>query len=177
MRVPLDHRNLQDIDPRDRDRVIDQDPGPDRELTDGAPHGFIGRLENIDLIDPVGGYHDDCPGQGLFADLVIEDLPALLRDLFGVIEIRQDQVFREDDRRSGDRTRQGPPAGFVDPADRTMSARPAHRLLLKQPQLLYALEFRPHAGLLLLLRDLCLCHFFLLPVFLSDDALPRPVRF
>ena len=163
-------RYLQDVHVRDRYGIIDKNARTDRQPAYCAAHGLIGRLENIDLIDPLRGDHDDCPGDSLFRDLAVQDFSSFFRHFFGVVEPGKDKVFGKDDSGCRDRSCEGTAAGFIDPADRSAAARGADSVPLKRTHLLHALHFRPHSGFPLLSGDLRFCHFFFHGFPLSSEA-------
>ena len=156
--VALDHRDLQYVQAGDRHRIVDQHIRTDAELSDGGAHGFVGGLQNIDLVNPFGRTHHHSPGQCLLFDLLKQNLAALLGDFFGVIQIGQEEIVGQDDRRRCHRARKRSPSRLVDPAYVTVSARAADRFQFKIAHLPDSLELCSHAGFSFFLRSLFLCH-------------------
>ena len=100
------------------------------ELRHGAPHGLMGRPQNIQPVNLLGLDHRASPVDlHTHGELFKKRLTLLWRQLFGIIEHLVPEIIRQHHRRRHDRPRQRTAPRFIDPRDPTQTTRAQSALM------------------------------------------------
>ena len=94
--------------------------GGEGEALDGEEHGEARGLVDVEAVDGFGVDFCDGDGEGLLADLLVEELALFAGELLGVFEAEAGEgggAGGEDDGGGYDGTEEGSPADFVDTGD------------------------------------------------------------
>jgi len=84
----------------------------------GCPHGAMAGAQNVDAIDLQRINNAHRPLQlGVGRQFLINLLPQIRRELFGIVQPAMTEIFRQNYSRSDDRAGQGSAAGFVNPGN------------------------------------------------------------
>ena len=70
-----------------RHRIVEEQIRPGIQLTDSLPHGLVGSLQNIDLVNPLGRGISYSTAKSAFHDLRIKFFSLFFGQLFGIINI------------------------------------------------------------------------------------------
>ena len=111
--ISFDDRDLSLRQSRYGHSIIEQDLRLRIQFPDCLPHGFIGRLQNIDLIDPLLAHNSQSYCHCFFHDLLIEKLPAALGQLLGIIQIQDLTILWKNHCSCPHRTCQWASANFI----------------------------------------------------------------
>ncbi len=117
--IPLHQRRGRQADQRIAVAVHQQVVGNFGKPFNRPAHRQECGLQNIDLIDFPRGGKPHRPADGLSCDDLIERLPLLFRELFGIIQPFDDQALRQNYRSRSHRSHQRTPARLVHPADQS----------------------------------------------------------
>lgn len=85
------------------------------QFSDGLPHGLVGGLKDVDLINPFGGCHSDSHSHCLIHNHIVEFFPLRSGQFLRIVDIEDVAVFRQNDSRSHHRSRQGTSPHFIIP--------------------------------------------------------------
>jgi len=92
--------------------------GLNGEAGEGRAHGLVGRPQDVDHVDLDRIDDSDRPRDGIVRDEVVINFFALLRqELFRIVQFPMPELFRKDNGRGHDRSRERAAPRFIDAGD------------------------------------------------------------
>ena len=122
--IAVDDRALREVDLAQAERVDDQVVRLLRHAPQRLGHGQLRRLQDVDAVDHLDLHAADTHRLRPIQDLRVERLPPGAGNDLAVAQALDPMAFRQDHRRRHDRSRQRPPADFVDAGDTLEAGKP-----------------------------------------------------